>query len=402
MPIPDKNEFGRYITKGLDEKAFVRVFRRIEQEQRRNRRQAKRSLTPSMMKTRTVGDLISLGRKKKDGLFFTLEDIQQLNQARKSHAKKFNRLVAGITYAELISGSLKIDVDRANNRVTDGRGISSATIIMLQNNQLRIRVKASSASVYEDHAVRIRMEEWDEQLQTCPPTDPGYAKAVKVACAGRVSFDCDCGRHQYWYRHLATVGNYALAPPKEFAPPKIKNPEYKGVACKHVIKAMTMLQSTSWQRLLVRQMKIQADKRGYGDDNKAHFFTDEEAREGRRNRKTTVNQTRIRAEHARYLASQEALGKKIGATQEQLKKLRANATKTRKRSQEAMAREAVAKRKARQAEKENAALKKMLAAQMKLQKQAFIDAFIASGKSITQAREAYAVWLDKQGITNDL
>ena len=108
-----------------------------------------------------------------------MNDIKSLNAAKTAHAKKYNRSVAGITYMELISGSRKIDVDRANNRVTDGRGITSAAIVMVKGNQLRIRVKASSVSVHEDHAVRFRLEEWDEQMETCPNTDKGYQKGVK-------------------------------------------------------------------------------------------------------------------------------------------------------------------------------------------------------------------------------
>ncbi|MCV5390784.1 phage tail protein, partial [Escherichia coli] len=84
----------------------------------------------------------------------------------------------------------------------------------------------------------------------------------QLACAGRISFDCDCGRHQYWYRYLATMGNYCIAPPKEFAFPKIRNPELSGVACKHVLKAATMLQSLAWQRILANQMKQQARRVG--------------------------------------------------------------------------------------------------------------------------------------------
>lgn len=62
-------------------------------------------------------------------------------------------------------------------------------------------------------------------------------------------------RHQYWYRYIATAGNFALAPPKEYAYPKIKNPKLRGVACKHVIHALTRLQSSSWQLSIARALQ---------------------------------------------------------------------------------------------------------------------------------------------------
>lgn len=392
-----KNEFGRYITKGLDEVSFSRVTERIEREQRQKRRNARRMITPAMLKTRTVGDLLTLGRKKKDGLFFTLEDMAQLRKHRAAHAKKYGRSVAGITYAELVAGSLSIDVARANNRVADGRGITSAVIVNIQNNVLRVRVKASSVSVHQDHAVRIRLEQWDEMLESCEHSKSGYERATKTACAGRVSFDCDCGRHQFWYRHLATVGNYALAPPKEPSPPKIKNPNYVGIACKHVIKAMTMLQAPTWQKLIAKQMAKQADSSRAADDHATHYFTGDEATAAKRNRKTTVNQDKIKREHSRYQARQEALAAKLVRDKDKIQRLRQSATRARKQSAADKKRAMAAEIRAKAVQKENENLKRQLAAMLKMQKQTFVNNEIAGGKTLSEANAAFEQWLKHQG-----
>lgn len=57
---------------------------------------------------------------------------------------------------------------------------------------------------------------------------------------GAVRFDCDCGRHRFWYRYIASVGSFAYGK-AETGFPKIRNPNLKGLACKHVIFVMRML-----------------------------------------------------------------------------------------------------------------------------------------------------------------
>ncbi|MDW3171472.1 hypothetical protein R8N48_31470, partial [Vibrio sp. Y184] len=87
---------------------------------------------------------------------------------------------------------------------------------------------------------------------------------------------------------MATMGNYCIAPPKEFAFPKIRNPELSGVACKHVLKAATMLQSLAWQRILANQMKQQARRVGFGSDNKTYLLNENEKKAAARKSKTVV------------------------------------------------------------------------------------------------------------------
>lgn len=102
-----------------------------------------------------------------------------------------------------------IDIKRANNAVDDGSGIKRATPVSLRHNVINIRVEASDISVHQHHIVRIRFEEWDQMVDDIAEDDKSALKITKSLCAGRVSFDCDCGRHQYWYRYIATAGNFA-------------------------------------------------------------------------------------------------------------------------------------------------------------------------------------------------
>lgn len=61
---------------------------------------------------------------------------------------------------------------------------------------------------------------------------------------GHLSFDCDCERHRYFFRYIATIGGFN-AGRDETGYPKIRNPGLKGVACKHVLRVMAELQSSA-------------------------------------------------------------------------------------------------------------------------------------------------------------
>jgi hypothetical protein len=71
------------------------------------------------------------------------------------------------------------------------------------------------------------------------------AKAALLMRRQNVRFDCDCGRHTYWYRYLATIGNYN-AGRAESGYPKIRNPNLAGMACKHVLRVMTEIEAGAY------------------------------------------------------------------------------------------------------------------------------------------------------------
>ncbi|RIW17904.1 phage tail protein [Vibrio harveyi] len=300
---PEKRDNGSYISAGLNDKQFNQLFNKIQKANAKNRRNAKRTLKRSTFTNPTNKALAALG-KKANGTGFTKDDLVKFDKARQRHKEKYNSKTDGITYAFLVKNSRDIDIKRANNQVDDGTGITSASFYGIKGNLALINVKASIGSKHQNHRVKVRLEQWDELIDETPDND--YQKATKLACAGRISIDCDCGRHQYWYRYLATMGKYAVAPPNEFAFPKIKNPELSGVACKHVLKAATMLQSPAWQRILANQMKAQAKRTGYGQ-TKTYFLNEEEKQQAAKNRKTKTDKGAADREFAKYQRSQKAM-----------------------------------------------------------------------------------------------
>lgn len=400
-PFLRTNE-GRFETAGLSSKDFSRVFDQIDKDRRKKRRIARRTLTPSTLKNKSLDDIIALG-KKKTGTFFTKDDLKEFEKNRAGVRKQFTSNVPGITYAQLVASSQKIDIQRANNKVGDGSGIKRAVPTTIKHNVLTVSVEASEISKDKHHRVKFRFEEWDQLIEELSDEDKSASKIARKLCAGRVSFDCDCGRHQYWYRYIATAGNYALAPPKEYAYPKEKNPNLKGVACKHVIHAFTRLQSASWQVRIGQAMQKTAKRVGFGDDARktTEHFTDADKAKFNRNRNAQTNVAAIKREHEKYQKRMGALADRLNADDGRIDKLRDQLTKAKKLTATQRAK-AAEKQQQLVAEKvKNKMLRQQLADQAKVQRQTFIDALVLTGTPRPQAERMFMDYVKKQMKASD-
>ncbi|MCZ4061284.1 phage tail protein [Pantoea sp. LMR881] len=388
----EKDRFGRYVTQGLSPKQFDKVFDTIHQDRQKRRRQKARQLTPAVLKNKNLDEILKLG-KKQVGTFFTIDDLKSFERNRKQVRKQYTGTQTGITHAQLVANSRSIDVKRANNNVDDGSGITSAAFKGMRHNVALIDVTASQRSVHKNHRVEIRFETWDEALEDAAGNDVGAQQRIaKKMVKDRVSVNCNCGRYQYWYRYIATAGNFTIAPPKEYVYPKLKNPTLEGVACKHIIHALTRMQGSGWQSRVLMTLRKNAAGEHYGDDPKktTEYFTDDEIKRLNRNRKSQTNQRAARAEFNRYQARLDALAGKLKATdKQQLTKTRKQLLKARTITQKEQARREAAQRKLEEATAERDALKQQLADTLIMQKQIFIDAQVMAGKTPEQARRAY-------------
>ena len=273
----------------------------------------------------------------------------------------------------------------------NGLGITSATPVSIKHNLLIVRVKASQASHDQFHRVKIRFEQWDALLDELTDDKRKNQAIVRQLCAGRLSFDCDCGRHQYWYRYIATAGNFAVAPPKEYAYPKEKNPNLAGVACKHVIHATTRLQSPAWQVRVLQTMLQVAKQVGYGDDrrNTTEHFSDKEQKDLNRNRKSQANVNAMKREWDLYQRRQVALGKKLDDENGSIDDLRKQLTKSKSLTKAQRAKAEKAQRQLQKERDKNALLKQQLADQFHVRRQAFIDALVMTGVSEKEAEAKF-------------
>lgn len=188
---------------------------------------------------------------------FTPDQLHAMYLARKRQEEKFNKKVYGVRIAALLRASRPADRERAKE-------VRNATLYQRKGNLLFFRVTGRDQPFYR---VQIRLEAWQEAFYTATPT----VQAVREVLQGRVSIECPCGRHQYWYRYLATIGKYAIDP-LEHDFPKIRNPNLTGCCCKHVLRAIRELGTNRVLLVLARQMEAERKKPGFKSVERKTLF----------------------------------------------------------------------------------------------------------------------------------
>lgn len=175
----------------------------------------------------------------------TLEDIRAFQANVQQLKKKFK---GGITAQSVIDLALGSDKDRANKQIT------MAVPTSILGAKVHFITNAGPDSDVTRHHVHVEFLDFDAAVGA-GPNDP--KKLGKLVAGGRLRFDCDCGRHTFWYRYIATIGkyNYGRA---ETGYPKIRNPELKGVACKHALRTMHIILKDSNVHLKLAQSVLKA------------------------------------------------------------------------------------------------------------------------------------------------
>lgn len=308
-------------------RALLAQQRREINEQRRK---AKRTLSPAQIregirKGQISPEMETAIGKKADGSSFTVDDLKAFQKARTDTAKRFGK--KGITIDQLIAASRPDDVKRANGTYVpkkEGgwRGNlvrGAARLYQVRGDTLFFSVRASEESKKQLHQVKIRLQGWNDQLTNEKANEK---TAVKNALDGQILIDCDCERHQFWYRYLAGVGGYALTPPTEKDFPKKMNPDLTGACCKHVVAAFQVVRTPTYQSVIANQMKRQRQHVGFGDDKKTRELTkeDQDAIKKAKSRLTDHDKAKDRAKQLE--AAEKALKKAIKANsnQESIKK----------------------------------------------------------------------------------
>lgn len=154
---------------------------------------------------------------------------------------------------DILSTGIKSDVDKARREIT------SAVLVSAVGGDLRFITPSGGESRASRHVVLVRLHEWRNALAAVAAAtvknEAMYREAANNLRRGKISFECDCERHRYYFRYLATIGGFN-AGRAETGYPKIRNPDLKGVACKHVIRVMTeLLHSPAVLRFLIKHLK---------------------------------------------------------------------------------------------------------------------------------------------------
>jgi len=145
----------------------------------------------------------------------------------------------------------KSDIEKAKQEITHAMPVSA------KDGTIRFLTNAGGTSKATRHNVVVRLNAWQEATSMLAATDlkKDKTKAKKVADwlrKQKLAFDCDCERHRYFFRYVATIGGFN-AGRAETGYPKIRNPGLHGVACKHVLRVMSELESSGYVRNFLAQ-----------------------------------------------------------------------------------------------------------------------------------------------------
>lgn len=172
------------------------------------------------------------------------EDLKEFKRTMKARETDFKRqgIRSGIHAQTVINRSRRQDIDRFQQQIN-----TAIPARCDKNGVIQFRVNASAQSKDSHHLVAVEFLDFHHALSGGRITN----QLAKTVLGAALRFDCDCGRHRYWYRYLATVGGFAYGKP-ETGFPKIRNPQLTGLACKHVLFVMRMLLRSP---LMVGKMK---------------------------------------------------------------------------------------------------------------------------------------------------
>ena len=190
----------------------------------------------------------------------TADDLATFRQNMRTAQRHFRNRKGGITARQIIdlassrplsysspggpgarSDGFRSDLDKARREIT------SAVPVSAVNGEIRFLTNAGKDSKVTRHTVIVRLNAFDEAAAMVAATDLKDRKSPRQAAnwlrKQPLAFDCDCARHRYFFRYLATIGGFE-AGRKETGYPKIRNPGLQGVACKHVLRVMAELESS--------------------------------------------------------------------------------------------------------------------------------------------------------------
>lgn len=223
---------------------------------------------------------------------FKLGDLEQFIQAIEKAESRFNNQIQGVPYSALLRASRAIDKQRAKE-------VRNAILFQRRGNIFFFRVTGNSKPFYQ---VQIRLEEWSNAILA----RDAVLASVRKMLAGRISFECPCGRHQYWYRYMASIGNYGLKP-VETGFPKIRNKTLGGCCCKHVLKVLNELKTSRVQFLLAKALEKERDSKGFSNKPGTRILNNEDLRLAQAKRMTRD----AKAAFAKYEKEAEALKKRL-------------------------------------------------------------------------------------------
>lgn len=171
----------------------------------------------------------------------THQDLKSFANSVKKLGKQFT---GGITAKQVIELSAPIDRARSNDQIRTAIPMASRDGVM------HFVTNAGPDSDVTRHHVYVEFLNWGAAVAS--PAQP--KDMARQLFEGNLRWRCDCGRFNFWYSYIATVGQFIYGD-KQVNYPKIRNPKLVGVACKHGLRVMQQISSPAIRARLEKMIE---------------------------------------------------------------------------------------------------------------------------------------------------
>jgi len=171
-----------------------------------------------------------------------------VNDIQRRHGQREGNVpVVGASGGILAKQVINLSAPEDRQRAT--REIHTVIPVSKQGGVVHITTNSGPGSDVARHHVKVQFLEYDKVLADGTTS----LEAAKRMLAGKLKFDCDCGRHTFWYRYIASIGNFNYGRPEDGFP-RVRNPTMRGIACKHVIRVMATITAGATFNLFAKNM----------------------------------------------------------------------------------------------------------------------------------------------------
>ncbi|SDC28991.1 hypothetical protein [Acinetobacter boissieri] len=243
-------QLNQRVEKGSIAREANRIFRSNDKQRQQSGIEDHRNATAVFLRPQDIEKGVQYDIEK---VFKTTlgGELRRLNQQdliafQKNIELLQDHYVKGITAKQIINLALPIDIERANTQIL------MAIPVRQKAGMVHFLTNASKDSDVKEHHVNVVFSNYRNlMLSPKPMTEQDVKRHLNY---GKLKFECDCGRHTYWYQYMASIGGYGCGRIEE-GYPKIRNPELSGVACKHVLRVMRYILSPLGMNYLVKQLR---------------------------------------------------------------------------------------------------------------------------------------------------
>lgn len=188
-----------------------------------------------------------------------------------------------------------IDLSRPEDRQRATKEIHMATPLANRAGTVHFQTNSGPNSDVQRHHVYVQFLGYNSALAGGQATKA----AAKQMAGAKIKFDCDCGRHTFWFRYIATIGNFNVGRPEDGFP-KVRNPKLFGVACKHVLRVMAVIThgptfENFAQRMIDSGRKTLSNKNQIVSVADQQKFVDQALKARKRDRSITTTEERREA-----------------------------------------------------------------------------------------------------------